>query len=708
MNTLPAAKHPLLALLIRLVFLSLLTNTHPANSETPKNADEKLEEIVVSATRSNSKLLQLPYAAHVIDQRQLEVSQNRNLIEALATSPGVSIQKTANGQGSPFIRGFTGYRTLALVDGVRYNNSVYRDGPNEYFALIDSAAIVRIELLNGPASTLYGSDAIGGSLNLKTQASNYQGESGGYVHAQQQLRYSSAEQSIVSRSQLDLGLGDSWGLLAGYSHKDFGRVKAAELGELPTTDYQEQAFDVRLDKTINTQWQLTALHQNLKQDDVWRSHSTIYSREFAGSTIGSDLARLKDQQRQLSYVKLQGQDLAGPINRVSATLSRQHWREDGHRVKASGDSIKEYFDSTMWGLDLQLESDSDSLQWTYGLDIYQDQVDSGRQDFNGTIITTRIQGPVGDDARFIQAGLYLQTVVQLQQDLALTLGSRYSLVNIDIGQFAAPDTGAATHYSDDWNNLSSSARLKYQATPEHQLWLGLSQSFRAPNVADISRFGKSRSNELEVAALGLKPEQFLSYEFGWRWHHQGWKLNANAFYTGIQDYISSTPTGNTQQGLVEVSKQNSGKGFMRGLELSAQYQINHQWQWQLNYSWARGKQELANGDKAYFSRTMPDSYNSQLQWQSNNHHYSASVLLSHRPKATRLSPGDQADVERIPPGGTPAYTLLSLHTAWQLQAELELYANANNLLEEAYRSHGSGTNEPGRGITIGLNWRPSF
>lgn len=705
MNTSSDAKCRLLALTILLVSLILLASANPASSEAPKNADKKLEEIVVSATRSNTKLQQLPYAAHVIDQRQLEVSQTRNLIEALATSPGVSIQKTANGQGSPFIRGFTGYRTLALIDGVRYNNSVYRDGPNEYFALIDSASIQQIELLNGPAATLYGSDAIGGSLNLKTQASDYLSESNGYFHAQQQLRYSSAEQSTISRSQIDFGQGDSWGLLAGYSHKDFGQIKAAKLGQLPTTDYQEQAFDVRLDKTINAQWQLTALHQDLKQDDVWRSHSTIYSKSFAGTEVGSDLARLKDQQRQLSYIKLKGQELSGPVDGFTATLSRQHWREDGNRVKANGDSIEEFFDSSLWGLDLQFESGRDSLQWTYGLDVYQDQVDSGRQDSDGTVITTRIQGPVGDDARFTQAGLYLQAVAPLGQDLEFTLGSRYSIVKIDIGQFAAPDTGAATSYSDNWNNLSSSARLKYQVTPEHQLWLGLSQSFRAPNVADISRFGKSRSNELEVAALGLKPEQFLSYELGWRWHHQNWSFNANGFYTDIKDYISSTPTGNTQQGLIEVSKQNSGKGFMRGLELSAQYQINNQWQWQLNHSWARGKQELANGDRAYFSRTMPDSYNSQLQWQSDNRQYSVSLLVSHRPKATRLSPGDFADVERIPPGGTPAYTLVSLRTAWQLPDELELYANGNNLLNEAYRSHGSGTNEPGRGITVGLNWR---
>jgi len=715
-------QHPYKIPALSVLAASLIAANAQAKSQAPVLIAPKLEEVRVTATRSSSLITELPYSLAVVDKQEQLLQQVRSLPEALANIPGVRIQKTANGQGSPFIRGFTGYRTLALIDGVRYNNSVYRDGPNEYFALIDFAGIEQIELLNGPASALYGSDAIGGSLNLSSQQPKFEQESGRYWGGQQQLRYSSAEQSRISRSQIDLGQGGDWGLLAGLSIKDFGQVKAAGLGELPTTDYQEQAFDARLDKKLNPHWQLTALHQDLRQDDVWRTHSTIYSQPYAGTEAGTDLRRLKDQQRQLSYLKLQGQDLQGALrgaaDTITATLSRQHWREDSERVRSNNTAIQEYFASTMWGLDIQLGRQGESSQWVYGLDVYQDQVNSGRLNFaaDGSLESVSVQGPVGDDASHTQAGAYVQAELDLAEDWQLSLGSRYSWVQAKIGRFADPISDTAISYSNSWNNLSSSVRLKYQTNRQHQVWAGVSQSFRAPNIADISRYGKSRSSEIEVAALALAPEKFLSYELGWRWQasnspgsssspaNTGWQLSSNVFYTDIKDYINSTPTGNIREGLIEVSKQNTASGFMHGLEINARYRFNPNWHWQASYSWAKGKQQLADGAKSYFSRTMPAEFSSRLDWHSDDGQQQVSLNLSHSAKAKRLSAGDLDDLERIAPGGTAAYTLLDISSRWALQPQLELLIKLNNLTDQAYRSHGSGTNEPGRGITAGFNW----
>ncbi|MBV1885753.1 MAG: Plug domain-containing protein, partial [Parvibaculaceae bacterium] len=126
----------------------------------------KLDPIVVSAMRRDVRTKDAPHSVYVQEADQLSHKQARNLPEALAQTPGVMVQKTANGHGSPFIRGFTGYRTLTLLDGIRYNNSVYRDGPNEYFSLIDLNSVESLTLLSGPSSVLYGSDSIGGTVYL--------------------------------------------------------------------------------------------------------------------------------------------------------------------------------------------------------------------------------------------------------------------------------------------------------------------------------------------------------------------------------------------------------------------------------------------------------------------------------------------------------------------------------------------------------------
>lgn len=697
----------------------LLSTLSPSLSASEISAIEPplLEQMLVSATRSEHIATDLPYQVDALGPQQLQRQLPRNLPEALVNVPGVMVQKTSNGQGSPFIRGFTGYRTLALVDGVRYNNSVYRDGPSEYFSLIDSQSLQQIELLRGPVSTLYGSDAIGGALNLHTQAPSYleRENAQAYLDGVASARFSSAENSTVARAEIDTGVGDDWGLLAGYSWKDFGSVDAAELGEQPKTGYAEQAWDLRFDKTLTDHWAFNYVHQALEQDDVWRTHSTIYAISFAGTEVGSDVRRLKDQARQLDYLKLSGQELGElgtAIDQIDLTLSRQHWREDGERIKGSGKGIEDWFDSTMWGLDLQLQSQLDGLSLIYGFDLYRDAVDTGRVDFNadGSVDGVRIQGPVGDDSEFTQAGIYLQADMDVSERARLSLGARYNFVSAAVGHFEDPATGESASYSDDWNRWVSSARISFDVTDSSMLWAGVSESFRAPNIADISRYGGSRSNELEVAATGLAPEKFLTYELGLKQQWQALQLNGSVFYTDMDDYIASTPTGRIVDGQIEVSKQNAASGYIRGFEVSVDlalgYALAGDWSsfWNFTYldSELTSVLDTSTGVEVSepTSRLMPPTVHAGVEWQGS--HMWAQLDVTHANKADRLSSADKADTQRIPPGGTPRYTLMNLRVGWDLDDQLTLILGVNNLLDEAYRSHGSGSNEPGVGVELGV------
>ena len=687
-------------------------------------AEGVVEELIVTAARSQLSTLELAYSVHRLDSEALAQQMPRNLPEALAELPGVLVQKTANGQGSPFVRGFTGYRTLALIDGVRYNNSVYRDGPNEYFSLIDAAGLDRIELLSGPASTLYGSDAIGGTLSLQTQRADFEAELAGdfFIYASQDLRLATAENSRVSRTSLQLGEGQSWGLQLGYSNKDFGDVEAAQLGSLPHTGYDEYNYDLRLDVALSDEWLLTALHQATSQDDVWRTHSTVYSVPFEGTEAGTDLRRLKGQTRELSYLKFSGRELDGLVDSAVLTLSSQRWDEDGDRIKGSGKRIVDSFDSRMWGLDLQLGSLikldlGRQLALTYGFDFYRDNVDSARTDCSlddtankrtdGCVGEVRIQGPIGDDSGFDQWGAYVQAELPLGERWLLTAGSRYSHVSASIGAYEDPNSGLSAAFSDDWSDQVSSLRVSYALSNSHRIWGGLSQSFRAPNVADLSRFGKSRSSETEVAATELEPETFLTYEVGFKGQAAVWDYSASVYYTRINDFIASTPTGRVINGLTEVSKQNAGRGYVQGLEVSGGYWLSDSWRLTGNITWLQGQLSayLNTGSDVMtvepMSRIMPLTSTLALHWQESG--LWAQLQLTAVSTADELSRGDMGDTERIPPGGTPGYFLVSASGGQQINDHLRVTAALNNLLDEAYRSHGSGSNEPGRGLVLGLN-----
>lgn len=679
----------------------------------PEQSDT-LEPLEVTATRQDLSLADAPYSVEVVTAKEMEDRFARSLPEALAELPGVMVQKTANGQGSPYLRGFTGYRTLALIDGIRYNNSVYRDGPNEYFSLIDFHTLDRIELLEGPASVQYGSDAIGGTLLMLTKQSDFMAEAAGkiYTHGSQSYRYSSAEDSHVSRTAAEIGCGGSWGILLGFTREDFGDVDAANIGTQRHTGYDQYGIDARYDLKISDQWHLTLSHQDSTQDDVWRTHSTIYGESFSGSNVGSDLRRLKDQAHSLNYAKFSGTDLNAAIDEATLTLSFQTWDENGDRIKSDGSRILESFDSRMAGVDLQLKSDIPVGQVVYGLDAYRDEVNSAHSDYlpDGTLDQVQIQGPVGDDSTYTMLGAYLQGIFPLGNRTKLIAGSRYTRAIADIGKYEDPATGQAASFDDAWNDLSSSLRMTYEVCENSPwiIWGGISQAFRAPNLGDLSRYGDSRSNETEIAATELDPEHFLTYEIGLKGTEGPFTGATTVYYTRISEYITSTPTGNVVGGLTEVTKRNSGSGGVFGFELDGSYQFDEQWSVKGNLTYLKGDLESYVDASSFqtvnepLSRVQPLTVNISLRWDSPDKKWWGELAGTFAAEADRLSSGDKEDTQRIPPGGTPGYALLGLYGGYRLNDHLRVSVGLENLLDQAYRTHGSGSNEPGFGVTTGI------
>ncbi|MEO1046107.1 MAG: TonB-dependent receptor [Pseudomonadota bacterium] len=667
-------------------------------------ANDDADEIVVTGTRSERALDAEPYSIEVINREQLERELPRTVPEALDTLPGVLVQKTASGHGSPYIRGFTGNRTLLVIDGIRYNNATYRDGANEYFAQIDNFTLSQIELIAGPSSALYGSEAVGGTLSLATRSSGIFDHQGSFINGQQILRASTGDGSFVSRSALDLGQGGSWGLRGGVTVRDYGNVRAADLGRLPNTGYSERAFDARLDVALSHRWTATLAHQSLWQDDVPRTHSTIFSVPFAGTQIGTDLQRDKDHQRGLTYLKLNGDTDLDWMQSLDVTVSYQSRTEEEARIRGDALRIDESFTSDLFGLSAVGSAEFGSVALTYGFDFSHEIIDSARTDTNPDgSVTVRLQGPVGTDARYDQAGLFLRSITSVTEGLTLEAGLRASFVDTSIGQFADPVTDQARSFSDDWSDLSGSVRALYRHRG-HSVWGGYSRSFRAPNIADISRFGRSRSSEIEVASLDLTPERFDTFELAYSYDNQQIAFGLTAYTTELHDYIATVPTGNIREGLIEVAKRNAASGRISGVEAFFRANLGSGFAFNSNATWLRGRltTPTVNGLlREPISRIQPITGNFTLTWERDDHWALAELTLTDR--ADELSSGDLLDVERIPPGGTPGYALLNIRGGTQIAKGVALTLALNNLFDETYRAHGSGNNEPGRHLVAGMN-----
>jgi len=171
-----------------------------------------IDDVSVTATRQEQRVLDLPFTAECVPGATLRREQmTASVPEALAETPGVVVQQTARSQGSPFLRGFTGFRTVASVDGIHLNNSTFRDGPNQYWSTINALAISRLEAVKVPGSVIYGSAAVGGTVNALMREPNYGFGSGAHWSGATYHRYGSAERAHLGRLEFGPAEREHWG-----------------------------------------------------------------------------------------------------------------------------------------------------------------------------------------------------------------------------------------------------------------------------------------------------------------------------------------------------------------------------------------------------------------------------------------------------------------------------------------------------------------
>lgn len=714
----------------------LLASGNLRSQNSPPPAETDLEPVVVTATLSKEPVADVPYSAGVIDEKRILELGASSFPEAFKEVPGVLFQQTSHGQGSPYIRGFTGFRNLALIDGIRLNNSVFREGPNQYWSTIDALSLSSIEIVKGQGSVLYGSDSIGGTVNALTkgpiylpplaQVSAKQGKGakavqpatqpagfGPYVTGMAYTRYATAEDSWTGRLEGSVSEWEKYGVYVGVTGRTFGDIHAAELGDLPRTSYDELGIDAKAEIFLDSDTKLILAHNQMHQDDVWRTHRTVYAVPFAGSSVGSELQHYFDQDRYLSYLRLESNPSSGIVNHYDITLSHHRQSEDRFRLRKGALFDEEGFDVDTWGINLNVQSDSPIGLLSYGASYYLDKVDSYRRSFKGgKLDSVGIQGPVGDNADYHLGGVYLQDQIALSDSLELTLGVRYTYAEADIGRAADPDTGDIISIHDSWHNVSGSARLLWNVDSQKKLkfFTGISQGFRAPNLSDLSRFDIARSGELEVPSPGLDAEEYILTEAGVRWDSENISVSLAYFYTDITDMIVRAPTGRTIDGSAEVEKRNAGDGYVQGIEFGMNWQFTPDWSFYGTVAWQDGQVDgfptsSARSVEEPVSRLLPFTGLAGLRYDNPSRRWWLEGNVQITDRADRLSAGDRADTQRIPPGGTPGYTLATVRGGWRATDNLTLTAGVENIFDEDYRIHGSGVNEPGVNFIFGAELR---
>jgi hemoglobin/transferrin/lactoferrin receptor protein len=667
----------------------------------------------VTATAHEADSFDVPYSASVIGPDTLHAGPDaRSLPNALTREPGVMLQKTGPGQSSPYIRGFTGFRTLFLVDGIRLNDSTWREGPNQYSSTVDHLSVDHLELVRGPSSVLYGSDAIGGTVNALTiPASAEDGWSARWFS-----RWSSAERALFNRLEAEGGEAGEWALRVGVTDKRFGDVHAGGgIGNQPNTSFDERDADFRLDVPIEDGVDLTIAGQHVQQRDVPRTHKTVHAKPFHGTQAGTELERDLDQTRDLVYGRLGWDGDGGLYDRGEFTLSVQRKEEEQRRLRTGDRFDVTGFDVDTIGLQLQYEAATDIGLLTWGVEHYHDDVDSFSEDYvAGVLQGDTIQGPVADDARYDLSGVYVQDEIE-HGPYETILGLRWTRAAADADKVDNPNVpgsdpatpGNVLSVDESWNAFVGSVRTTRHVSAETNVYGGLSQGFRAPNLSDLS--SDLTDSGIETPTPDLDPEYYLQLELGAKTEQAGWRGDVAVYHTWIRDMVVQSPTGQLIDGVPVVTKDNVGDGALYGIEARGEVDLAPEWTLYASTGWLHGEVEQFTdaGLEATepISRLMPWTGLLGVTWEPADIVWwlQADVLAADR--ADKLSFKDETDVERIPPGGTPGYAVFGVRAGRSLSARTNMTVGLENLFDRNYRIHGSGLNEPGRSLVLSLDVR---
>lgn len=661
----------------------------------PSLTDQTIGELESGLRGAPLSVFDNPRAIEIITQQQLIEKTPIDMGQALEQSAGVMVQRTGRGQSSPFVRGLTGQQVLVMVDGVRMTNATFRAGPNQYFNTIDPNMVERIEVIRGPGSVLYGGDALGGVINVVTKRANYTGYN--YVTGGTIQRFSTADLGYTGRVDVEGWVGSA-GVFAGagygnYNNVDIGGNPDAPpgfvAGRQPASSWEYSSADIKLNYRLSDCSELVFGLQHYRGEDIFRTDRFPANRESI----------FDPQVRDLYFVRWQGYDLCGAVNsyQITASLHRfDETRADRDFRQGRNPSLTSFrgFVDEQFGLTGSFLTEMDCCgTLSYGFDWYHDEISSSRTDVDASLnpaaVTTR-GGEVPDDAYYSRYGVYLNWDVWLTDRLLASSGVRFEHVEAGATVTANNVSGRIDPEYQDW---IGHVGLSYEVNPCLHLVGSISEGFRAPNIDDLATTNGNVFVGTQLPNPNLIPETSITYEAGAKWNSSKLRGQAFVWWSDLQNHILRGPPD--PNGFLERA---NGDSRLQGVEFSGEYLLDCEWSVYGNFWYTYGQ------DVGLFQEPLDRIPPTQgivglrRRWNRGDSWFDVYAWLVDR--QDRLSARDIADVNRIPPGGTPGYATVNFRYGRLISDRQRVSVNLQNLFDTQYRVHGSGSDGPGIGATI--------
>lgn len=631
---------------------------HPSDSTDVFFRHLKLNELVVTGVTGDTKLKNSTAPISIVSSKELRQTTSTNIIDAIAHQPGVSQITTGGGISKPIIRGLGYNRIIVMNEGVRQEGQQWGD---EHGIEIDAQNVNSVEILKGPASLMYGSDAMAGVLILHGNPIQPEGEMKATVSTEYQTNNGLFDYSLSFAGNQK---GFVWD--ARFSDKYAHAYKNKYDGYVPGSQFTERAG--RLMLGLNKRWGYSHL--------TWTTyHQTPSIVEGERDEVTGELECATDNVK--TYSK------ALPFQQIKHY--KAVWDNSLNLPKGWLKAIIGYQQNRRQ----EFEEDADEYELYFKLHTVTYDLRYLTQEFNGWKMAGGVNGMwqqslnLGEESlipeyKLFDFGAYA-TVSKTLDNLTLNGGLRYDHRHLDFN-------------SRNFSGLTGSIGAVWNASEHLNLRLNLARGFRAPNMSELGSDGVHEGTlRYEIGNPDLKPEYSWQADLGLDFTSQYVSAQLALFANRIENYIFSQRIDLVMEEEFRTYEYTQGDARLLGFEAGVDFHPIHCIHFQNTFSYVDAQQMHANDDAKYLPMTPAPRWTSELKYELSHHGHktlnNAYVALGLDCNLAQNHYYKVDDTETR----TPGYTLLSLSAGTDLNIHkkkvAEIYVTVDNLLNTAYQNH---------------------
>ncbi len=704
-----------------------------------------LNEIVVSSSRWEQDKTEVAQKINSVTPKEIAFQNPQTAADMLGASANVFIQKSQLGGGSPMIRGFATNRVLIVVDGVRMNNAIYRSGNLQNVISLDANALESAEVLFGPGSVIYGSDAIGGVMDFHTLSPKLASGEGIRVGGSALARWSSANNEKTGHVDFNIG-GQKWGFTTSLTYSDFDDLKMGSNGPDEYLRPEYQVFENGKDAVVKNddpkkqvrsgydQWNVMQKIR-FKPNNNWDIHygfhySTTsdvprYDRliEYRSGTLRDGDWYYGPQQWMMHSLSVANFRESGLYDRARLILAFQDYEESRHerrfgRLQLLNRTEKVQAYSANLDFDKIL---SEKTSLFYGLEaVFNDIGSTAFQRNIETEVTEPISTRYPDGATWQSYAAYANLKSNVSQKVTMLAGLRYTQFSLEVPFdktfFPFPFDKADI----DAGALNGSLGLVFRPSADWQFNLNGSTGFRSPNVDDVGKVFDSTPGIVIVPNPELESEYSYNVDLGIiKTIANRVKIDVTGFYTILtnaivrrnftfngQDSITYDGTLSQVQAL-----QNIAQAHVYGIQAGLEAELSKNWSLASYITWTKGEEEdEATGEDVPLRHAPPTFGATYLNYEANRFRASLYAMYNSEVSYDELTPTEQAKptIYAKDENGnpySPSWFTLNLKASYQIAPALQLNVGLENILDERYRPYSSGIVAAGRNLILGLRGR---